>query len=111
LEALVAALGNVSDSNVRTLADDGVTQEVTVGTAIKSRVTIPKEVRLTPRITFPEVTQPSATFVVRLDNKENGITAALYEADANDWRREAAVTVAAYIKATVGPDVTILGAG
>lgn len=100
LEALLKVLGTVTADEVRTLVDDGVTQQVTAraGTTLTERVNLPSPVTLQPYRTFREVAQPASQFVLRVKRDSAGsIHVALFEADGGAWRIEAAANVAGWL--------------
>ncbi len=100
LESLLKVLGTVTADEVRTLLDDGVTQQVTAraGTTLTERVNLPSPVTLQPYRTFREVAQPASQFVLRVKRDPAGaILVALFEADGGAWRIEAAANVAGWL--------------
>lgn len=100
LESLLKVLGTVTADEVRTLLDDGVTQQVTAraGTTLTERVNLPSPVTLQPYRTFREVAQPASQFVLRVKRDAAGaILVALFEADGGAWRIEAAANVAGWL--------------
>lgn len=106
---LLTVLGNVRAEQVRTQADDGVTQTVTArqGVAVVAEVPVPNPVVLAPYRTFLEVVQPASQFVVRLRSGDHGIQVGLFPADGGAWRLEAIGLVAEYLRANL-PEVTVL---
>lgn len=96
LEELLRVIGNMEAGETRTVADDGVSQEVTVrkhaGTV--ERQVLRRIVALRPFRTFPEVDQPLVNFVFRVREEDDQIQCALFEADGGKWRAEAASNVA-----------------
>lgn len=103
--------GNLTTEAVQTVADDGVTQQVTARAGIQRRAEVEiKTIRtLRPYRTFAEVEQPASPFVLRL--RSNGVgtlpKCALFEADGGRWRLDAIAAVKAWLmdsvqKITVG---------
>ena len=88
LKAVLQVVGNVKDEAVRTIGDDGVSQEVTVRKGIQKadNLTVPNPVVLAPFRTFSEVPQPESKFVFRM---QDGPRAGLFEADGGAWKIEA----------------------
>lgn len=96
---LVKLVSSVTDSNSVKQADNGLTQSVTAKTGIvtSSEVEIPNPVRICPLCTFSEIQQPERRFVFRLRGGDNGVTAALFEADGNAWKYEAILNIREYL--------------
>lgn len=84
------------DEPVRTIGDDGVSQQVTVKTGVASleNAKVPNPVELAPYRTFPEVEQPTSKFIFRM---KEGPSAALFEADGGAWRNEAIKNIKEYL--------------
>ncbi len=84
------------DGPVRTIGDDGVSQQVTVKTGVASleNAKVPNPVELAPYRTFPEVEQPTSKFIFRM---KEGPSAALFEADGGAWRNEAIKNIKEYL--------------
>ncbi len=92
-------LSKVTDSNVKTSEDDGVSQTVTAKAGIASygNATVPSPVRLQPIRTFAEVEQPEGVFLLRLLPVKDALPkAGLFELHTN-WKRAAALSVKAYL--------------
>lgn len=89
--ALVKLVSSVTDSNSVQQTDNGLSQQVTAKTGIITcnTVEVPNPVLLRPICTFPEVIQPDRRFVFRLRGGDNGVSAALFEADGNAWKTQA----------------------
>lgn len=96
--AVLAVLGNVRESAVRTMDDSGVSQTVTAskGVALRAEVAVPNPVMLRPYRTFSEIDQPASTFVLRLRSGAGDQlpTVALFPADGGNWEREAMISAA-----------------
>lgn len=93
-------LSKVTDQQVATSEDDGVSQTVTAKSGIASygKATVPSPVTLQPIRTFAEVEQPAGKFVLRLKQQEKGLPqAGLFELHTN-WQRQAALNVKAYLE-------------
>lgn len=98
-ERAMRLVGTVKDEYVKTSADDGVTQAVTVksGVAVVGEAIVPNPVQLAPYRTFPEVAQPLSPFILRLKAADNTIVAALFEADGGAWRNTAVRAIAEFL--------------
>ncbi len=95
-KALLQYTGLVQDENVKSIGDDGVSQQVTVKTGVASvgQAIVPNPVSLAPYRTFPEVEQPQSKFIFRM---KEGPSAAIYEADGGAWRNEAINNIKEYL--------------
>jgi hypothetical protein len=104
-------VGTVKAEGSMQQSDDGVSQTVTAraGVALVAEVKVPNPVNLAPYRTFPEVEQPASPFVLRLKKGENGVLAALFEADGAGWTSVAVASVAEWLKARVPEGVAVLG--
>lgn len=78
-------IGTMSDKAVRTVADDGIKQEITIKSSTQGLVDvfIPNPVILKPFRTFTDIEPVESKFVLRL--KEGG-SCALFEADGGAWK-------------------------
>ena len=100
---ILKLVGNLRDENVRTVADDGVTQRVSAKASIArvQDVDVPNPVTLRPYRTFLEIEQPESQFVFRLrrGNSEGQMpTCALFEADGGYWKLVAIERIHDYLK-------------
>lgn len=97
---LLALTGNVVDENIKTYGDDGVSQQATVKSGVTSvaSVKVPNPVTLKPFRTFAEAEQPESKFIFRMRNNNDGVTAALFEADGGAWRVQAIQNIADYLQ-------------
>lgn len=106
-DALIRLAGTVSDENGTTLSDDGITQQVTARTGISllKQVEVPNPVMLAPFRTFSEVAQPESPFVFRVRKDGDTITAALFAADGDGWKRDAILTIRDWFAAELPEEV------
>lgn len=96
---VLSFLSSITDSNIKTSGDDGVSQSVTAMVSIASRadVRVPSPVTLQPIRTFAEVEQPEGKFLLRLRPVKDQLPqAGLFELHTN-WKRAAALNVKAYL--------------
>ena len=95
--ALLKYTGLIQDEAVKTIGDDGVSQQVTVKTGVASvgQAIVPNPVELAPYRTFPEVEQPIRKFIFRMQEVPR---AALYEADGGAWRNKAILSIKEYLQ-------------
>lgn len=96
-KVLLQYTGLVQDENVKSIGDDGISQQVTVKTGVASvaQAIVPNPVSLAPYRTFPEVEQPISKFIFRM---QEGPRAAIYEADGGAWRNEAISNIKEYLE-------------
>lgn len=94
---LLKVAGNVKETSVKTVQDDGVSQVVAMSTGVASveDVILPNRVSLKPYRTFTEVAQPEGEFIFRV---KEGITFKLIEADGGAWRLEAIKSIKEYLE-------------
>ena len=87
LKDILKYIGNMSDKAVRTVGDDGISQEITIKSSTQGLIDvfIPNPVILKPFRTFTEIEPVESKFVFRL--KEGGYCA-LFEADGGAWKIE-----------------------
>jgi hypothetical protein len=105
-DVLLKFLGSVKMENSVQMADDGVGQSVTAKTGVirMEEVQVNNPWVLAPFRTFPEITQPTSPFILRLDKQ---CRAALFEADGGAWRVQAISDIRAWLE-TAGVKLTIL---
>lgn len=94
---LLKVSGNVKETSVKTVQDDGVSQVVAMSTGVASveDVILPNRVKLKPYRTFAEVDQPESEFIFRV---KEGITFKLIEADGGAWRLDAIRNIKEYLE-------------
>ncbi|MCC0752635.1 hypothetical protein KGF47_18105 [Clostridioides sp. ZZV13-5731] len=94
---LLKVSGNVKETSVKTVQDDGVSQVVAMSTGVASveDVILPNRVKLKPYRTFAEVDQPESEFIFRV---KEGITFKLIEADGGAWRLDAIKNIKEYLE-------------
>lgn len=93
--------GTVEAGTVAEYGDDGVTQKATVKTGIASKdeAIVPNPVKLRPYRTFLEVEQPASDFIFRMkQDKYDGITCAIFEADGGAWKIAATKAIKDYLQ-------------
>ncbi len=110
---VLTIVGNIRHESVKTLVDDGITQQVTSSKGLRQgigNVEIPNPVTLAPYRTFPELEQPFSEFILRLrpGQKEGELPqVALFEADGGFWKIDAIRGIRDYL-ATKVPEATII---
>nr|WP_300183111.1 hypothetical protein [uncultured Agathobaculum sp.] len=97
-DKLIQLAGTVRADQGVTVADDGMTQQVTArsGISLIQQVPVPNPVELVPFRTFTEIEQPASPFVFRMRRDGDAIMAALFAADADMWKREAILNIRDY---------------
>lgn len=108
---ILRLVGNLQSGTVKTLVDDGVSQEVTVRKGI-TKVTnevVDSPVELQPFRTFQEVEQPSSQYVLRMNrnDEEELPEVALFEVDNKLWELEAVRNIKKYLDKNL-KDVLVL---
>ncbi len=100
LERVLSYIGNMSDNAVRTVGDNGVSQEITIKQSTKGLVDVvlPNPVNLRPYRTFTEIEPVESSFVFRL--KEGGYCS-LFEADGGKWKIDTMKELQEYIEDTL----------
>jgi hypothetical protein len=111
--ALLKLLGTITDENVTTSEDDGVTQKITcrVGLILNKEQEIPNPMELTPWRTFREVDQPTSPFLFRLRKDQRGRDfpeCALFPCDGGEWRLNAVANIVAYLSQAL-PNQLVIG--
>lgn len=109
LRDILRYIGNMSDKSVRTVGDDGISQEVTIKSSTQGLIDvfIPNPVNLKPFRTFTEIEPVESKFVFRL--KEGGYCA-LFEADGGKWKIDTMQELQNYIEASLeglGVDIKV----
>ena len=96
VEVVLRVIGNITDSQVMSYSDDGISQAVTAkkGIARVAEVPVPNPVYLRPFRTFPEIEQPESPFVLRM---ADGPKAALFCADGGAWKLQAIRSIKDYL--------------
>lgn len=93
--------GTVEAGSVAEYGDDGATQKATIKTGIASKgeAIVPNPVKLRAFRTFIEVEQPVSHYIFRMkQDKYDGISCALFEADGGAWKLDAMQNIKAYLK-------------
>lgn len=93
--------GTMEAGTIAEYGDDGVIQKATVKTGIASKgeAIVPNPVKLRPYRTFLEVEQPASEFIFRVkQNKYDGISCAIFEADGGAWKIAATSSIKDYLQ-------------
>ena len=93
--------GTMEAGTIAEYGDDGVTQKATVKTGIASKgeAIVPNPVKLRAYRTFLEVEQPASEFIFRVkQNKYDGISCAIFEADGGAWKIAATSSIKDYLQ-------------
>lgn len=101
---ILQVIGNISDQQVKTSLDDGVSQEITIraGIARQGTATLTNPVTLRPFRTFAEIEQPPSLYILRLRSMKDALpTVALFEVMDNRWQLEAIKALKAYLAQTI----------
>lgn len=99
---LLELVGTASSVLENTVADDGVTQAISVkaGVTLKTRATITNPFTLAPHRTFPEVQQPRSPFILRVKQASENAPPifALFESDNGAWQLDAVDGIAEWLR-------------
>ena len=102
-------VSKITQSDSADTEDDGISQQVTVkkgiSGALKEKETIKPIVRLSPYRTFREIEQPESQFLLRINTSECTPKIALFEADGGQWRNEARLRIAEFLKDKISVSV------
>ena len=103
-DIMLKVVGNITEDQVKTVSDDGVSQAVVakVGVASVGNVEVPNPVSLAPYRTFVEVEQPQSDFIFRM---QSGPHCALFEADGGAWKNEAIDNIENYLEAALAKEI------
>jgi hypothetical protein len=98
---ILRMVGNIQAGILKTVVDDGVSQEVTVRqgiTKVGNKV-IASPVELRPFRTFQDIEQPSSKYVLRLrrDSADDTPEIALFEVDNKLWQLTAVRSIKEYL--------------
>lgn len=103
--------GEIKSGIARDIEDDGISQEVATkaGLTRASKTTPKNPFNLAPYRTFPEIDQPTSSFILRMKQVPGadgglGAAAALFEADGGAWRSEAIRGIGAWLREQLGKD-------
>lgn len=93
-DVLKYVTGIVQSAEVKT-SDDGISQRVTARTGVArvAEIDLPNPVTLQPYRTFPEAAQPKSDFVFRVRQNDGKVGVALFEADGERWKLQAALNI------------------
>jgi hypothetical protein len=108
---VLKVVGNIKETTVKTLEDDGISQQVTAmaGVARVANVVLPNPVELRPFRTFQEIQQPASLFVLRVrsGDDEELPTVALFEVEDCCWKVEAVKGIKLFLEDNLGKDFPI----
>ncbi len=112
LTRLLGQLGNIDDEESINIADDGMTQEITVkkGAAIRETDNVQNPVLLIPRRSFPEIELDPVPFIVRLEARPAGgmPSIGIFESDGGNWKVDAVNKAGAYLADKLPDGMTLL---
>jgi len=106
--------GNLTDEQIQTYADDGITQAVNTKNGIgrAEMRAVPNPVMLSPYRTFNEIAQPVGRFVLRMKSgtgTSNGRPAvALFEADGGAWQQDAILFIRTWLQECLPTEVVVI---
>ncbi len=100
----------LSSEHSVSMADDGISQVVTVksGTVTRANVTLPNRLNLIPWRTFREATPVESEFLLRMKGSAGQLPSiALIEADGGRWRLDTIASVAKWLREEL-PGYTVI---
>lgn len=99
IEGMLSGVSSIISSVVKEDTEDNFSQhvQVKVGLSLKQGVKIPNPIELAPFRTFAEVEQPVSRFAFRVQNENDRLRFALFQADGSAWKLEAIRNVAAWL--------------
>jgi hypothetical protein len=97
---VLKVIGTIKENQVRSFADDGVTQSVaaSAGQVLVAEVQVPNPVYLKPYRTFREIDQPESPFILRVRPGKERPQCALFEADGGRWKLTAIQLIKEYLE-------------
>lgn len=112
-DAVTRFTSGITDSNIKTATDDGVSQAVAIRTGISKveECMVPSPAVMAPYRTFTEVAQPSSAFLLRLQKARDPNElprAALMEADGGGWKAQAIQNIKEWFTGKVPTEVLII---
>lgn len=101
---LLQLIGNMTQEDVQTSQDDGVTQTIgtRAGVVLKGRSEVPNPVTLAPYRTFNEIDQPTSRYVLRFNKGRDLPQCALFDADGDAWKLLAIDSIREYLSDRIG---------
>lgn len=98
-EKILKFVGTGQSGTVKSYGDDGVSQSVTIQktTTSKAEDIVPNPVQLCPYRTFREIDQPCSSFIFRMQDRGDELTAALFDADGGAWQSIAVMDIKKYL--------------
>ncbi|MGI5060572.1 hypothetical protein E4N89_06255 [Treponema denticola] len=104
-EYVSALVSKIKQADSADTEDDGITQNITVkrgvSGALVGKENVKPIVRLSPYRAFREIEQPESQFLLRIKTEDGIPHIALFEADGGQWRNEARVAIAEFLKANI----------
>lgn len=108
--SLLGLIASVSDENISTSKDDGISQEAIVraGLALERRIDMPTRPTLRPFRSFPDIEPVESTFLLRAKKSPTGPTFALLECDGGDWKPKTTARIVEHLRAKL-PSYLVIG--
>lgn len=107
---VLKVVGNLRHDSTTRTQDDGVTQTATLktGIALVQEAPVSPIQTLAPYRTFREVNQPSSAFLLRIKQEKDGVHAALFEADGEQWKLDAIAAIKEWLSERIDADDPII---
>jgi len=106
---ILAVLSSLANKHIVENTDDQFSQSLQIKTGLttKAIVEVKNPVLLKPFRTFREVAQPESSFILRYQNRNDNIVAALFEADGGAWQLAAIQNIKAWLVANT--KISVIG--
>uniref|UniRef100_A0A6M3IXA3 Uncharacterized protein n=1 Tax=viral metagenome TaxID=1070528 RepID=A0A6M3IXA3_9ZZZZ len=106
---ILAVLSSLANKHIVENNDDQFSQSLQIKTGLttKAMVEVKNPVLLKPFRTFREVAQPKSNFILRYQNRNDSISAALFEADGGAWQLAAIQNIKAWLVANT--KISVIG--
>lgn len=108
--ALSRLCSSVTAGSSVNVADDGISQTVTVieGAMQRSNIDVPNRLPLAPYRTFREITPVASDFLLRMKPVKDALpTVALLEVDGGRWKLDTVLAIGDYLRAAL-PEATVI---
>lgn len=99
--SLLEVVGNIKSESTVDTTDDGVSQivQTRAGIVLGKDVTLPSEINLVKRRSFPEIVRPASLFFLRAERTDSGkVLLTLTEADPDEYTYRATAAVHTWVR-------------
>lgn len=108
-DATIEMMANIANEHVIQNTDDKFSQslQVRTGLTIKANEKVENPVSLVPYRTFREIEQTGSNFILRYQNRNGKIEAALFEGDGGTWKLDAILRIKDWL--LLKTDISVIG--